>query len=92
MRMDRSEGARITYVWVAACVFTVVSAIVATVTGDHRGANVVVSLVVLGMGAVKAGLILEEFMEVRTAPPWLQRTARVWLVGLLAVIIVLYLQ
>ena len=88
-----SERARITYAWGAACALTVVSAIVATVAGaDHRSANVVVSLLVLGMGAGKAWLILEEFMEVRTAPSWLQLTARTWLVGLLAAIVVLYLQ
>ena len=88
-----SQRARITYVWVGASALAVVSAVVATVaTTDHRSGNVAVSLVVLGMGAAKAWLILEEFMEVRTAPSWLQLTARLWLVGLLAVIIVLYLQ
>ena len=93
MRTDRTADGRITAAWLIACVLTVASAVTATVAeGDHGGANVVVTLVVLGMGAAKAWLILDEFMEVRTAPPWLRLLARVWLIGLLAALVVLYLQ
>ena len=93
MRPRVSPDRRITAVWLIACILTVVSAIVATLAeGDHRTANVAVTLVVLGMGALKAHLILDEFMEIRTAPRWLRLLARLWLVGLLTAIVVLYLQ
>ena len=93
MASPQHEPRRITYTWAAACALTVVSAVLATVAdGDSDDPSIVVSFVVLAMGAIKAGLILEEFMEVRFAPAWLQWSARCWLVGLLGAIVVLYLQ
>ena len=93
MHAPATARRRITVVWLIACGLTVASAIVAAVAeGDHHGANAVASLVVLGMGAAKAWLILEEFMEVRTSPPWLRLIARSWLVSLLVAIVILYLQ
>ena len=90
--MLRSETSRITYVWLATCVLTIASAVVAATRGASQTANVGVSLAVLGIGAAKARLIMREFMEVRTAPPWLRLFTDVWLFGLLATIVVLYLQ
>ena len=93
MDTDRTAGRRITVAWLAACALTVVSALVATVTdsAEHR-ASTLVSVLVLGMGATKAWLILDEFMEIRLAPTWLRLTARGWLAMLVVGIVVLYLQ
>lgn len=93
MDTDRTATRRITVAWLAACLLTVVSALVATVTdsGEHR-ASTLVSVLVLGLGAAKAWLILEEFMEIRVAPTWLQAVARGWLAVLVLGIVVLYLQ
>lgn len=84
---------RITVVWLIACALTVLSAIVAFVAEEaDRGGNAAASVIVLGMGAAKAWLILDEFMEVRTSPPWLRLMARSWLAALMVAIVVLYLQ
>jgi heme/copper-type cytochrome/quinol oxidase subunit 4 len=93
METERTAARRITVAWLAACVLTVVSALVATVTdsAEHR-ASTLVSVLVLGLGAAKAWLILDEFMEIRTAPTWLRLAARGWLAVLVAGIVVLYLQ
>jgi preprotein translocase subunit SecG len=49
-------------------------------------------LAVLAFGAIKARLIVQEFMEVRTAPRWLRRLTDAWLAGLFITVLVLYLS
>jgi lysylphosphatidylglycerol synthetase-like protein (DUF2156 family) len=93
MDTDRTADRRITAAWLAACALTVTSAVVATVTdsAEHE-ASTLVSILVLGLGAAKAWLILDEFMEIRVAPTWLRAAARGWLAVLVVGIVVLYLQ
>jgi hypothetical protein len=91
--MRAPENARITTVWIATCALTGLSALVAWLSrGNQNTASTGISLVVLAIGGVKARLILQEFMEVRTAPAWLRLLSEVWLFGLLAAIVILYLQ
>jgi hypothetical protein len=83
---------RLIAVWLVACALTLASALIVATTGDGPGANAALTFVVLGFGAAKVWLILEEFMEVRAGPTWLRLVANLWLVGLLVAIVVLYLQ
>ncbi len=53
--------------------------------------SLVVTCVVLALAAVKARLIIREFMEVRTAPGWLKLATDVWLGVLMATVLVIYL-
>ena len=54
-------------------------------------ASVAVTCVVLGLAAVKARLIIRQFMEVRTAPAWLKVATDAWLGVLIAAVLVIYL-
>jgi hypothetical protein len=91
--MARDESLRINYVWIALCVLTVVSASVARLAvGGDLDPSKVLGLAVLAIGAVKARLILTEFMELKTAPGWLRLATDGWLVGTFLVIVVFYLR
>lgn len=50
-----------------------------------------ITLTVLGLSAVKARLIIRNFMEVRSAPVWLRRATDAWLVVLWTAVLVIYL-
>jgi hypothetical protein len=73
----RHGSRRLTYVWLALCALTVVSAVAAGTAGDDH--QVALGLVVLLVGAVKVRLVLQEFMELRHAPTWLGRLTDAWL-------------
>ena len=53
--------------------------------------SVVVTGVVLTLAAVKARLIIRQFMEVRTAPVWLKVATDAWLGVLITTVLVIYL-
>ena len=77
--------------WALLSVLTVVSWLLARAGGRHPAPSALEGLTVLAIGAVKARFIIQEFMEVRTAPPWLRRFTDGWLVVLWAAIVTLYL-
>ncbi len=54
-------------------------------------ASLVVTCAVLALAAVKARLIIRQFMEVRTAPGWLKLAMDAWLGVLMATVLVIYL-
>lgn len=53
--------------------------------------SIPITVAVLALAAVKARLIIRNFMEVRTAPVWLRRVTDAWLVGLWTAVLVIYL-
>ena len=89
---DRAVERRITTTWVVAAVLTLVSwAIAIAVDGGHATPSTAVAVIGLGLGAVKVRLIVQQFMEVRTAPRWLTTFTDVWLGVLTLTILELYL-
>jgi hypothetical protein len=83
---------RVTIAWVVASALTLLSWWLRL---EHDGGTVSASTAatigVLAVALVKCRLILREFMGVRRAPPWLKLGTDVWLVGLWAAILSLYL-
>lgn len=79
---------RLTWVWAFLSVITVVS------WGVSRGAafdiNITVTLGVLVIAMLKAHLVMEYFMEVRTGPVWLKRACGTWVVALLVILVGVY--
>ena len=87
----RTANARITSVWIVTLVLTIVSWRLAEADVGYL-ASAPITLAVLGIGAVKARLIIQEFMDVRAAPWWLRRLTDLWLVALWGAIAGLYLD
>jgi hypothetical protein len=79
-------------VWIALAAITVIAW---RLTPDHVGAasladrELVTAIVVLGM--VKSRLIICYFMEVRTAPRWLQIATDAWIVVLWSALLAIHL-
>jgi hypothetical protein len=82
---------RITYVWIITSALTVLAWGLAALTGHRGTASTPEAIAVLAIAGVKARLIIEEFMEVRSAPRWLRRFTGVWLFGLGATVLAMYL-
>lgn len=53
--------------------------------------SIPITVTVIVLSAIKARLIIRNFMEVRTAPIWLRRTTDTWLVVLWTAVLVIYL-
>jgi caa(3)-type oxidase subunit IV len=87
--IERRGASRLTYVWLALCGLTALSAVAAAAFDDGHH-NVTVGLVVLLIGAVKARLVLQEFMELRHAPRWLGRITDLWLTGVAAFVAIMH--
>lgn len=82
----------VTYVWLALAALTVLGWWLApSQPGAPAGASTGVTVAVLAVALVKSRLIIRYFMEVRTAPTWLQRSTDAWLVVLFGSILVIYL-
>lgn len=79
---------RTTYVWMLLCVVTVVSW---WLGHESVHASVVVTVAVVALGVLKCRLIIREFMEVRSAPPWLRLATDAWLALLWGTVLVIYL-
>jgi hypothetical protein len=82
-----------TVVWLVLCAITIGSWWLAP---GHRGggaavASIPITIAVVLLGLIKGRLIIRTFMEVRTAPRWLQLSTDAWLVGLWLSILVIYL-
>jgi Prokaryotic Cytochrome C oxidase subunit IV len=84
--------ARLTYVWLILCAITIAAW---GLGSAHRPgvlvASVPITVAVLVMALIKARLIIQEFMEVRTAPRWLRVFTDVWLVVLWGALLAIYL-
>jgi hypothetical protein len=91
--MRETITARITYVWVALSAITVLSWRLATTAHAHGHfvASAPITIGVLAIGFVKTRLILQQFMEVRTAPTWLRLVTDTWLVVFWGAVLTLYL-
>ncbi|MEZ0338947.1 cytochrome C oxidase subunit IV family protein [Mycobacterium sp. pV006] len=50
-----------------------------------------ITALVLALTVIKSRLVMQYFMEVRTAPRWLRRATDGWLAGLVVVVFVIYL-
>jgi cytochrome c oxidase subunit 4 len=91
--MTKTGTARLTYIWIILCAITVVSWRLATLAhaGSHFVASVPVTLGVLAIGCIKARLIIQSFMEVRTAPTWLRLCTDGWLIVFWGSVLAIYL-
>jgi hypothetical protein len=84
---------RINATWLIVSGLTIVSwALARTRSSGAATSSTAEALAVLAFGAIKARLIVQEFMEVRTAPRWLRRLTDAWLAGLFITVLVLYLS
>lgn len=72
----------LTIVWAVLTAVTIASWLTARDAGDVHQASATVTVVVLGIAAVKAQLVIWYFMEVRHAPLWLKLTTNGWLLVL----------
>jgi hypothetical protein len=79
-----------TVVWAVLTAVTLTSWLTARDGGSAHQLNVAVTVVVLGIAAVKAFLVIWLFMEVRHAPAWLRATMTGWLTGLFGLLLVFY--
>jgi hypothetical protein len=84
---------RINRVWIITSGLTIVSwALAKTRSSGSATTSATEALAVLAFGAIKARLIMQEFMELRTAPPWLRRLTDAWLAVLWMTVLTLYLS
>lgn len=88
---DRSARV-MTYAWVILSAITVLSWWLAP---GHPGAlvdaSVPITVAVVLLGFIKGRMVIQYFMEVRTAPRWLKIATDTWLVVLWAAILAIYL-
>jgi hypothetical protein len=84
---------RFTAVWVFLSGITILSWLLGRTAHDGGSvtANTPVTIGVLAIGCVKARLILQSFMEVRTAPRWLRLVTDTWLVVFWGAVLGIYL-
>ena len=92
MRVKIEE--RLTYVWVLLSALTILSWWLGrTARNDgHLVPNTLVTICVLAIGLFKCRLIMQNFMEVRTAPTWLRLFMDIWLVVFWGTVVALYLS
>lgn len=78
--------------WIVLCAITIGSWWLAPGhAGDSAAADVAITVTVIVLGFIKGRLIIRNFMEVRSAPRWLQVATDTWLLVLWAAILVIYL-
>lgn len=87
-----TSSARLTSVWLVLSAIT----IVAWWLGPGHGpgapaASVPITIAVVGMALIKVRLIIQHFMDVRTAPRWLRYFTDLWLVALWGAVLAIYL-
>lgn len=59
--------------------------------GPHVEPSIAITCLVIALSAIKVRLIIDNFMEVRTAPAWLRRTTDAWQAVLWTSLLVIYL-
>ncbi len=86
------SGRTTTYVWAILSAITIVSWFLAP-AHEHGVvvASTPITIAVLLLALVKTRLIIQHFMEVRTAPVWLKLATDAWLVVLFGGILAIYL-
>lgn len=90
--MTTTSARAITYVWIALSAITVVAWFLGPAhTAGTIAASVPITIAVLAMAFIKARLIIQYFMEVRTAPLWLKSATDAWLIALWGAILAIYL-
>jgi Prokaryotic Cytochrome C oxidase subunit IV len=83
---------RTTIVWALLSVITIVSWFLAPAREQSAAdASTPITITVLGLALVKTRLIIQHFMEVRTAPAWLELATDGWLVALFGGVLGIYL-
>lgn len=80
-----------TYAWIVLSAITILSWWLAPAHGAPAGPSVVVTAVVIMLAFVKGRMVIQYFMEVRTAPRWLKLATDGWLALLWAAVFVIYL-
>lgn len=86
-----TAAARTTAVWAGLSVITVVSWCLAPAHHTEPvTASTTITVAVLALALIKSRLIIQEFMEVRTAPLWLKLATDGWLAALFGAIVVSY--
>jgi Prokaryotic Cytochrome C oxidase subunit IV len=89
---SRTSRTTTTYVWLILSAITVISWWLAPGhPGGHAVASAPITVAVVLLGFVKGRMIIQYFMEVRTAPRWLKLTTDAWLVVLWGTILAIYL-
>lgn len=89
----RNSAARnMTWAWLALTAITIGSWWLAPahVTNTVRASTFITGLVLV-LAFIKSRLIIQYFMEVRTAPRWLRRATDAWLIGLVVAMAAIYL-
>ena len=90
--MQLSFNRRITVVWLFLSALTLASWLLGSARGHQEfSPSTAVTVGILAAAAIKVRLIVQHFMEVRTAPGWLRAVTDGWLALLVASIFVLYL-
>lgn len=76
------SGVRLAVVWAVLSAITVLSWLLVTFTqdGGRITSRAALTAGVVVIGLVKTRLIMQEFMEVRTAPTWLRAFTDGWLI------------
>ncbi len=79
----------LTWVWALLAALTVASWWIGR-GGAEPQLNMAVTVTVLVAAALKAQLVIQYFMEVRTAPTWLKWTTYGWVVAILVLLLLVY--
>jgi hypothetical protein len=91
--MHPSSARRVNLTWIIASGLTLLAwALAASRSGGRVASSAPEAVAALAVGAAKARLVVQEFMEVRSAPTWLRRGTDAWLVGLCVTVLALYLS
>ena len=86
------RGRTTTYVWLILSAFTIASLFLAPAHEPGVAqASVPITVAVLLLAAIKARLIIQYFMEVRTAPVWPRVATDGWLVLIFGGVLGIYL-
>ncbi|MGE2837022.1 cytochrome C oxidase subunit IV family protein [Mycobacterium sp. SMC-4] len=91
-RREPTTQRAITWAWVALVAITIGSWWLAPAHFTETvEPSTPITALVLALTVIKSRLVIQYFMEVRTAPRWLRRATDGWLAGLVAVVFVIYL-
>ena len=80
----------LTYVWAFLAAITVASWSIGRGHGAAFQIDAAITVGVLFIASVKSQLVIRYFMEVRSAPRWLKRTAYGWNIALLCLLVLFY--
>jgi hypothetical protein len=89
---QRSAGRAITVVWIALSAITIGTWWLAPGhTTSTDAPSVPITVAVVALGFIKCRLIIQYFMEIRTAPTWLKLSTDAWLIVLWGAVLGIYL-